>query len=66
MKQAVLRSGTACPAIPVPLIRQRRPTARVSRPRRGGPRWASIVLLIVVGDIALAAAVWSIVEHIAK
>lgn len=67
MKQTVLQSGTARAAIPVSRPHtQRRTAARASLPRRGGPRWPSIVLLIVVGDIALALAVWSIVEHIAK
>ena len=63
--QAMLQSGTV--RLSGPWLRapfwQRRVIAR--QPRRGGSRWALIVLLLIVADIALAGAVWSIVQHFA-
>lgn len=65
--QAMLQSGTARlsgPWLRAP-FRQQRAIAHASRPRRGGSRWALIVLLLIVADIVLAGAVWSIVQHVA-
>lgn len=63
--QAMLQSGTvrlSGPWLRAPFWQQR---AIARRPRRGGSRWALIVLLLIVADIALAGAVWSIVQHFA-
>jgi len=64
--QAMLQSGTirlSSPWLRAP-FRQRR-AAKASRPRRGGSHWALVALLLIAADVALAVAVWSIVQHFA-